>query len=59
MVQLLQPVEVLIPYTRGDLLSLFYERGQIDQEKHTGEGVHLFGRVPKRLIPVFEPFQHV
>ena len=59
MVQLLQPVEVLIPYTRGDLLSLFYERGQIDQENHTGEGVHLFGRVPKRLIPVFEPFQHV
>lgn len=57
MVQLLQPVEVLIPYTRGDLLSLFYERGQVDQEKHTGEGVHLFGRVPKRLIPVFEPFQ--
>ena len=59
MVQLLQPVEVLIPYTRGDLLSLFYERGQIDQENHTGEGVHLFGRVPERLIPVFEPFQHV
>ncbi len=58
MVQLLQPVEVLIPYTRGDLLSLFYERGQVDQEKHTGEGVHLFGRVPERLIPVFEPFQH-
>ena len=57
MVQLLQPVEVLIPYERGDLLSLFYERGQVDQEKHTGEGVHLFGRVPKRLIPVFEPFQ--
>ena len=58
MVQLLQPVEVLIPYTRGDLLSLFYERGQVDQEKHTGEGVHLFGRVPERLIPMFEPFQH-
>lgn len=57
MVQLLQPIEVLIPYERGDLLSLFYERGQVDQEKHTGDGVHLFGRVPKRLVPVFEPFQ--
>lgn len=57
MVQLLQPIEVHLPYERGDLLSLFYERGQVDQEKHTGSGVHLFGRLPGRLIPVFEPFQ--
>lgn len=57
MVQLLQPIEVHLPYDRGDLLSLFYERGQVDEERHTGSGVHLFGRVPKRLIPVFEPYQ--
>jgi GTP-binding protein HflX len=57
MVQLLQPIEILLPYERGDLLSLFYERGQVDEEKHTGEGVHLFGRVPKRLIPVFEAYR--
>jgi GTP-binding protein HflX len=57
MVGLLQPVEVHIPYNRGDLLSLFYERGQVDQEQHTGTGVHLHGRVPRRLIPLFEPFR--
>ena len=57
MVQLLQPIEVHLPYDRGDLLSLFYERGQVDEERHTGSGVHLFGRVPKRLIPMFEPYQ--
>ena len=57
MFQLLQPVEVHLPYDRGDLLSLFYERGQVDQEKHTGTGVHLFGRLPSRLLPVFEPFR--
>ncbi len=57
MVQLLQPIEILLPYERGDLLSLFYERGQVDEEKHTGDGVHLFGRVPKRLIPVFETYR--
>lgn len=57
MVQLLQPIEVHLPYERGDLLSLFYERGQVDEEKHTGSGVHLFGRLPGRLIPVFEPFR--
>lgn len=57
MFQLLQPIEVHLPYERGDLLSLFYERGQVDQEKHTGTGVHLFGRLPSRLLPVFEPFR--
>jgi len=56
MVGLLQPVRVLIPYERGDVLSLFYERGQVDGEEHTGEGVKLFGRLPARLLPVFEPF---
>jgi GTP-binding protein HflX len=57
MVGLLQPVEALIPYERGDLLSLLYERGQVDQETHTATGVHLHGRVPGRLLPVFEPFR--
>ncbi len=57
MVSLLEPIEVHIPYERGDLLSLFYERGQVDQEMHTGTGVHLHGRVPSRLVPVFESFR--
>jgi GTP-binding protein HflX len=57
MVGLLQPVEVHIPYDRGDLISLFYERGQVDEEKHTNTGVHLHGRLPKRLLPQFETFQ--
>ncbi len=56
MVGLLQPIRVLIPYERGDLLSLFYERGQVDGEEHTGSGVKLFGRLPARLLPVFEGF---
>ena len=56
MVGLLQPVRVLIPYERGELLSLFYERGQVDGEEHTGSGVKLFGRLPARLLPVFEAF---
>ncbi|MBP6787605.1 MAG: GTPase HflX [Candidatus Promineofilum sp.] len=56
MVGLLQPVRLLIPYERGELLSLFYERGQVDGEEHTGSGVKLFGRLPARLLPVFEAF---
>jgi GTP-binding protein HflX len=57
MVGLLQPIEVHIPYDRGDLISLFHERGQVDDEKHTNTGVHLHGRLPKRLLPPFEPFR--
>ncbi len=58
MVGLLRPIEIHLPYERGDLLSLFHERGQVDQEKHTGNGIHIFGRVPARLIPLFEPYRH-
>jgi GTPase len=57
MVKLLRPVELLLPYERWDLLSLFHNRGQVDQERHLENGVHLFGRIPARLIPVFEPYQ--
>lgn len=57
MVQLLKPIDIMLPYNRGDLLSLLYERGQVDEEMHLDEGVRLHGRVPTRLIPIFEPFR--
>lgn len=57
MVSLLQPIEIRLPYQRGDLLSLIHERGQVDQENHTGTGVHVFGRVPARLVPIFDPYK--
>lgn len=58
MFKLLQPIVIHLPYERGDLLSLFHERGQVDEENHTGSGVQIHGRVPSRLIPVFEPFRN-
>lgn len=57
MVGSLQPIHVLIPYNRGDLLSLFHERGQVDGEDHGTEGFVLYGRLPARLIPYFEPYR--
>jgi GTP-binding protein HflX len=57
MVRYLQPFSVLLPYKRGDLLSLFYERGQVDAEEHGQDGVRLHGRLPKRLIPYFEQYR--
>ena len=56
MVRYLQPLTVLLPYKRGDLLSLMYERGQVDGEEHTADGVIVYGRLPKRLVPYFEPY---
>lgn len=57
MVGSLQPIHVLIPYNRGDLLSLFHERGQVDGEEHNAEGFVVYGRLPARLLPYFEPYK--
>ncbi len=48
---------VRLPYDRGDLVSLFHERGVVDREDHLGEGVVILGRLPRRLRPFFAPFE--
>ncbi len=50
----LADIKVMLPFDRGDLRSLFYERGQVDNEGASAEGMWLNGRLPKRLIPLFE-----
>jgi len=52
----LQQVMVKIPYTRGDLLSLFHERGQVNDEDHLADGIIIYGRLPDRLVPYFEEY---
>ncbi len=56
MIDTMAPLAVHLPYQRGDLLSLFYERGQVDEELHTGEGIGINGRLPHRLIPYFSRY---
>lgn len=56
MVGQLVPVQVKLPYKRGDLVSLFHERGQVDAEEHAADGVLIYGRLPERLTPYFEPY---
>jgi len=46
-------VDVVIPYERGDLVSDFHERGQIDQESHVAEGTRIRGRLPRELAARF------
>ncbi len=52
----LKSIRVFLPYERGDLMSLFYERGQVVEDSHTPDGVSLWGQVPERLIPYFSGF---
>ncbi len=56
MVQYLQPLHVMLPYKRGDLLAMLYERGQVDGETHLAEGVEVYGRLPGRLLPYFAQY---
>ena len=50
-------LQVKLPYKRGDLVSLFHERGQVESEEHGGDGVMMNGRLPHRLLPYFEPYR--
>ena len=59
MTQYLEPLHVLLPYDRGDLLSLIYERGQVDDESHSAEGIEIYGRLPLRLVPYFDKYSVV
>jgi GTPase len=52
----LAPLQVFLPYKRGDLVSLFYDRGQVEEEEHRGDGVYMMGRLPARLRPYFENY---
>lgn len=56
MVDTMVPVAVLLPYKRGDLLSLFYERGQVNEEIHAGDGIGINGRLPRRIVPYFSQY---
>lgn len=57
MEQQLMPITVLLPYDRGDLASLFHERGQVSSESHSEEGTTIFGRLPHRLVPYFQSYE--
>jgi GTP-binding protein HflX len=55
----LQPLRVKLPYSRGDLVSLFHERGQVGSEDHQADGVIIDGRLPVRLVAYFDEYRLV
>ena len=42
-------VSVMIPYERGDLVSLFHQYGHIEQETYGATGTSIHGRVPTQV----------
>lgn len=54
--QAMTPVAIKLPYSRGDLMSLFHERGQVDEERHLEDGIAINGRLPDRVVPMFEDY---
>ena len=50
-------ITILVPYTRGDVVTLAHERAQIVSERHTETGTQLVLRVPAEMLPAFESFK--
>jgi GTP-binding protein HflX len=48
---------LMVPYTRGDVVTLAHERAQIVSERHTEAGTQLVLRVPSEIAPAFEAFR--
>jgi GTP-binding protein HflX len=49
-------IELMIPFQRGDLLSVMHRRGVVTEEKHIASGTHIVGRIPASLLPRFAPY---
>jgi len=54
--QALTPVDARVPYSEGQLISIFHEQGVIESVEHEEKGVHIRGRVPARLAARFKPY---
>ncbi|MBN1488023.1 MAG: GTPase HflX [Anaerolineae bacterium] len=52
------PVEVLIPFKNGELVSLFHERGLIELEDHLPQGTRIVGRLPQSIMQNFQDFYY-
>ncbi len=52
-------VTVQIPYTEGQLISLFHEQGQVVRIEHKRKGVYLQGYIPGRLLARYLPYQNI
>jgi GTPase len=50
-------VSLLIPYSRGDMLSLLHERATVQRQTYEAEGTYLEARVPEQLWGTVQPYR--
>ena len=50
LIEAMVPLDMMVPYRHGDLISQMHRQGIIEHETHTAEGVRLQGHAPLRLI---------
>ncbi len=50
------PLEVLLPYKEGKLISLFHNSGEVERIEHGSQGVMIQGRIPGRLMAQFSAY---
>jgi GTP-binding protein HflX len=50
-------VSLNIPYAQGDLVSLFHQKGLIEQKEQQDTGTFIKGRIPVQYAPLFQPYQ--
>lgn len=54
--EILLSVEVVIPYSRGDLTAAAYTQGSVEAEDFVEEGTHMLARVPPGLCNKLRPY---
>lgn len=53
------PITVQIPFTEGQLISLFHEQGQVTVIEHNRKGVRIQGLIPGRLLARYAAYQNI
>ncbi|GAC1648146.1 MAG: GTPase HflX [Ktedonobacteraceae bacterium] len=54
--QHMDTVQVIIPFTKGELVELFHRRGYIECEEHRPEGTFIAGRIAHSLRDYYSPY---
>ncbi|WP_182347595.1 GTPase HflX [Tomitella gaofuii] len=49
-------VDVLVPYSRGDLVARIHAEGTVDSERHGAEGTEVGAEVPRALAAALAPY---
>ena len=50
-------VQVVIPFSKGELVELFHRRGYVEREEHQANGTFIAGRLPRSFRGYYAPYK--